>query len=162
MTGVQTCALPILFTQNNFRGQVASVKSRFLQYSVGQGSVVFGRFGSSTLVAGDLRVITPRDTFKSPFTVLEKVTGFEPEDLSIVARTRPEILVERKVPNEDWLGRPNGHVMNQLLFGEYQVGQILVQETLHIHREREATPVSDNDGPSLGDILGAALKARCQ
>ena len=155
-------SLDKLFTQSRFRGQVASIKSRFSQYSVGQGSVVFGRFDSSALVAGDLRVITPRDTFKSPFTVLEKVTAFEPEDLSIMARTRPEILVERKVPNEDWLGRPNGHVMNQLLFGEYQVGQILVQETVHIHREREVTPVSDNDAPSLGDILGAALKARCQ
>lgn len=152
-------SLEKLFTADGFRGQVSSIKSRFSTYSVGQGSVVFG-LSSSALVAGDLRVITPRDTFKSPFTVLEKVTAFDPEDLRAVARVRPEILVEQVVPNEDWRGRVTGNVTNQLLFGEYLVGQIHVHDTVHIGRDPEAIPVSRSTDPSLGDLLGLAISAR--
>lgn len=146
------------------RGQVASIKSRYLQYSIGQGSVVNGRI-LPALIAGDLRIITPRDTFKSPFTVLEKVTVFEDNDLSAVVSVRPEILVEKRIAQEDWLGRPCGSLAQRLLFGEFFVGQILIQDPVRIEStpEPEVVPLHSTieevegvNGGSLGELLRRA------
>ncbi len=156
-------SLDKLFTQSGFRGQVALIKSRYMTYSVGQGSVANGRL-SGGLVAGDLRVITPRDRFKSPFTILEKVTAFGPHDLKAVTEFRPDILVEQRVPYEDWRGRSSGYYVNRLLFGEYLIDQMLVHETVHVEREveQDSIPVRPmtNEIPlgSLGDLLNAAMQ----
>jgi HrpA-like RNA helicase len=157
-------SLEKLYRSGGYRGGVSSIKDHFASYSIGNGSVV-SQYGS-TLVIGDLRVITPKDKFKSPFTVLEKVTSVSLVDLKKVAKHRPEILVERREPNVGWGGRSSGDYVNLLLFGEHLVDQMLVHETIHIEREvePESSPipssVSEMPTGSLGDILGAVLQAR--
>ncbi len=157
-------SLDKLYRVGGYRGGVNSIKDRFASYSIGNGSVV-SQYGN-TLVIGDLRVITPKDKFKSPFTVLEKVTAVSLEDLKKVAKFRPEILVEQREPNVGWGGRSSGDYINLLLFGEHLVDQMLVHETIHMEREVEPDPfsgppsVAEMSTGSLGDLLDAVLQAR--
>jgi HrpA-like RNA helicase len=104
-----------------YRGGLASVKSRYTSYNIGQGSAVDG-IAPQQLAAGDLRVITPKDRMKSPFTVLEKVTRFHMDDLKAVATFRPEILAEEKTQGPSFLGRGVDFVTLKL-FGKYVISQ---------------------------------------
>ena len=79
-----------LFRSSGLTKQFVSLKNREQKFAIGQGSVVSGRSDLS-YVAGNLRVITPIDEAKRPFTILEKVTMFNLDDLKELARTRPEL-----------------------------------------------------------------------
>lgn len=79
-----------LFRSSGLTKQFVSLKNREQKFAIGQGSVVAGRSDLS-YVAGNLRVITPIDEAKRPFTILEKVTMFNLDDLKELARTRPEL-----------------------------------------------------------------------
>lgn len=114
-------SLDKLFKSNGYRDGVVSVKNQYLGYNIGQGSAV-RYIESAALVAGDLRVITPKDRLKSAFTVLEKVSVFTLEDLQAVARVRPGILVEEEESRDSISGRKT-HYMVTKLFGAYVVHQ---------------------------------------
>jgi hypothetical protein len=88
--------------------------SRYTHYNVGQGSAVGGRITGS-LIAGNLRVITPKNKFKPPFTVVEKVTVGSLEDIQAIAKVRPEILTEDG--SDKWSLRRE--IVTYKLFGEY-------------------------------------------
>lgn len=79
-----------LFRSSGLTKQFVSLKNREQKFAIGQGSVVSGRSDLS-YVAGNLRVITPIDEAKRPFTILEKVTMFNLDDLKELAKTRPEL-----------------------------------------------------------------------
>ena len=79
-----------LFRSSGLTKQFVPLKNREQKFAIGQGSVVSGRSDLS-YVAGNLRVITPTDETKPPFTILEKVTMFNLEDLQKFSRTRPEL-----------------------------------------------------------------------
>ena len=79
-----------LFRSSGLTKQFVSLKNREQKFAIGQGSVVAGRSDLSYVV-GNLRVITPSDEAKRPFTILEKVTMFNLDDLKELARTRPEL-----------------------------------------------------------------------
>jgi len=80
-----------IFLGNEYGGMVRPIQSPFTLYSIGQGSALSNSLRQS-IVTGELRVITPRNKFKSPFTVLEKVTAATLDDIRAVAQIRPEIL----------------------------------------------------------------------
>lgn len=129
------------------RGDVLSIKNRYDSYRIGQGSAVYG-VEYDALVAGDLRVITPKDRYKTPFTILEKVTVFAPDDLEAVAKIRPEILVESKHSGEGF-GSESADYLTLKLFGEYIIRQTRV-------RPREERIEEE----SLGQLLARAVAAR--
>ena len=106
-----------LFVGVGYRGDFASLKNRNTTYRLGEGSVVYNCTEQS-LVAGDLRVITPRDPLKSPFTILEKVSVFAFEDLQSIAQVRPEILITEKQATIEYKGKTSFHVIYNL-FGKY-------------------------------------------
>lgn len=137
-------SLDKLFVPDGFRGEVASVKSRYMRYRIGQGSVV-SYLDRSSVVAGDLRVITPRDQWKEPFTVLEKVSVFSLDDLRTVAAIRPGLLVEErsKGVNYDYL--------TLKLFGEH----VIKQETVPAVDKRDGMSFDSERPRTLGDILAA-------
>lgn len=137
-------SLDKLFIPLGRRGEIVSVKSRYDSYRIGQGSAVESLY-YATALAGDLRVITPRDRNKSPFTVLEKVTAFEDGDLQAVAKIRPEILVEETQP-----GLAFGYsYVTVKLFGKFVVQQTSVPS-------RKTEMGLGQEFPTLGQILAAA------
>ena len=73
--------------------QFVSLKNRKQKFTIGQGSVVSGRSDLSYIV-GNLRVITPVDETKPPFTIIEKVSSFSVDDLNELIKVKPEILIE--------------------------------------------------------------------
>lgn len=115
-------SLDKLFIRDGYRGEMTSVKNRFTSYQIGRGSVISSSFGAR-LAAGDLRVITPKDDRKSPFTILEKVTSFEIDDLMELAETRPEILVQESSSGYGM------EILTYRLFGEYVVEETTVRRT---------------------------------
>ena len=117
-------SLDKLFVCIGYRSEVASVKSRYTTYRIGQGSVV-PYVSNNQILAGDLRVITPKDRMKTPFTILEKVTLVSLEDLREVAKIRPEILTEETHPGERFLGSGNDYQYLKL-FGLYTIQQAVV------------------------------------
>jgi hypothetical protein len=155
-------SLEKLYRFGGFRGGVYSIKDRFASYNIGNGSVV-SSYGSGFII-GDLRVITPKDTFKSPFTVLEKVTAITIEDIKAVARVRPEILVETREPYTGWGERSATRIVRQSLFGEHVIDELIdygVEKAVSSEVVEQSTPASKTTGNgSLGDLLGEALRAR--
>ena len=140
-----------------FRGDVVSVKNRLTSYRIGQGSAVsYLRMGS--ILAGDLRVITPKDKYKSPFTIVEKVTTFELSDLHAVAKLRPEVLVEERTFRDSMSTSVTGQqieYVTQKLFGQY----VIHQTTIVPPRESRLGLDFDSGEPSsLGDIFARARR----
>ncbi len=84
-------SLDKLFRNVGGTKQFISLRNREQKFMVGQGSVVAGRT-SFPYVAGDLRVITPADESKSPFTIIERVTSFGVEDIAELTDSRPDLM----------------------------------------------------------------------
>ncbi len=93
-------SLDKLFRSSGLTRQFVSLKNREQKFAVGQGSVVSER-SDLAYVAGDLRIITPTDETKPPFTMIEKVTMFSVDDLSEFLSSRPEISVSTEVKQLD-------------------------------------------------------------
>lgn len=130
-------SLDKLFVGSGFGDSMAPVKSRYTTYRIGQGSAVqYTR--PHSVMAGDLRVITPKDKFKSPFTVVEKVSIFDLDDLRAVAKIRPEILTEEKQWDESFFGRGVTYTTLKL-FGQHIISQTAVH-----------TDVPYDDDPDFG------------
>ncbi len=105
-------SLDKLYLGTLYADKVTSLAGGFRAYSIGRGSCC-ERVSSSWLVAGDLRVITPRNKMQAPFTVLEKVTIGTLDDVLAVAKVRPEILTEERA-----VGLSEGRTTYKL-FGQY-------------------------------------------
>jgi HrpA-like RNA helicase len=131
----------------NYRGDAMAIKTRQI-YHLGNGSVLRGAIGTK-YVAGDLRVITPRDEYQPPFTVLEKITAFDMTDLRAVAAVRPEILVEGIDSTSGFAGN-RVRTKTLKLFGEY----LLQEEMLSSSYDDRVRNDDDLFGNVLDRIMG--------
>jgi hypothetical protein len=130
-----------IFRPGDYGGESVLSVSKPGRYDIGNGSMV-SHFDEDELCAGHLRVITPKDRRKPPFTILEKVTKFTIEDMKAVASVRLGILSEVDMERKPIFRGGTTYLYRQLrLFGEY----VLKEELLRSWKEEVEPETQDED-----------------